>query len=63
MKPETQESRNQPGACRRQAAAPMLIPQRAGDPPDVDLKALLASAPLDGIDLDRASDFGRDIDL
>jgi hypothetical protein len=29
----------------------------------VSLKALLASAPLEGIDLDRRHDFGRDVDL
>jgi hypothetical protein len=29
----------------------------------VGLKALLAAAPLDGIDLDRAPDKGREIDL
>ncbi len=28
-----------------------------------DLKALLASAPLEGIDLTRPRDFGRDVDL
>lgn len=27
------------------------------------LKALLASAPLDGIELDRVQDFGREVDL
>jgi hypothetical protein len=27
------------------------------------LKALLAAAPLDGIDLTREQDFGRDVDL
>jgi hypothetical protein len=30
---------------------------------DVDLKALLASAPLDGIDLDRSRDLGRPLAL
>jgi hypothetical protein len=47
----------------RQAAARMLLRQRFAEPPRVSLKALLASAPLDGIDLDRRRDFGRDIDL
>jgi hypothetical protein len=47
----------------RQGAARALIRQRLVEPANVSLKALLASAPLDGIDLDRASDFGRDIDL
>ena len=31
--------------------------------PVSDLKALLASAPLDGIDLERRRDLGREIDL
>ena len=30
---------------------------------NVDLKALLFSAPLEGIDLERPRDFGREIDL
>jgi hypothetical protein len=37
--------------------------QRFVEPPKVSLKALLASAPLDGIDLDRGHDLGRDVDL
>jgi len=32
-------------------------------PPKVSLKALLAAAPLDGINLDRGHDVGRDVDL
>lgn len=32
-------------------------------PTATDLKALLMSAPLDGIDLDRPRDMGRDVDL
>lgn len=28
-----------------------------------DLKALLAAAPLDGVDLERSRDFGREIDF
>ena len=47
----------------RQVAARMLIRQRFGPLPMVDLKALLASAPLDDIDLDRDRDVGRDVDL
>ncbi len=47
----------------RQAEARALLRQRFAAPPKVDLKALLASAPLDGIDLERNRDFGRDIDL
>ncbi len=47
----------------RQAEARRLLQQRFLEPAKVDLKALLASAPLDGIDLDRSPDPGRDIDL
>jgi len=47
----------------RQAAARTLLRQRFVEPPKVSLKALLASAPLDGIDLDRGRDAGRDVDL
>lgn len=47
----------------RQAEARRLLRQRFVEPPKVSLKALLASAPLDGIDLDRSPDLGRDLDL
>ncbi len=47
----------------RQAAARMLLRQRFAEPPKVSLKALLASAPLDGIDLVRDLDLGRDVEL
>jgi hypothetical protein len=47
----------------RQASARALLRQRFVEPTTLSLKALLASAPLDGIDLDRGHDFGRDIDL
>lgn len=47
----------------RQAEARKLLRQRFAVPPNVSLKALLASAPLDGIDLTRRRDFGRDVDL
>ncbi len=47
----------------RQAEARQLLRQRFAEPPRVSLKALLASAPLDGIDLERSRDPGRDIDL
>ena len=47
----------------RQDAARALIRQRFGAPPPVGLKALLASAPLDDIDLERDRDVGRDVDL
>lgn len=48
-----------PRVRRRRA----LLRQRFAEPSHVSLKALLASAPLDGIALDRSADPGRDIDL
>ncbi len=47
----------------RQAEARRLIEQRLLKPPKMSLKGLLAAAPLDGIDLDRNADPGRDVDL
>jgi hypothetical protein len=47
----------------RQATARTLLRQRFAEPARVSLKALLAAAPLDGIDLDRSHDLGRDVDL
>ena len=47
----------------RQGQARKLLRQGLSEPPRVSLKALLASAPLDGIDLDRSRDPGRDVDL
>jgi hypothetical protein len=47
----------------RQAETRRLLQQRFVESPSVSLKALLASAPLDGIDLDRSPDPGRDVDL
>jgi hypothetical protein len=47
----------------RRVAARMLLRQRFVEPPQVSLKELLASAPLDGIDLDRGPDLGREVDL
>ena len=47
----------------RQAEARKLLRQRFVEPTRMSLKALLASAPLDGIDLDRGRDLGRDVDL
>jgi hypothetical protein len=47
----------------RQAEARLLLRQRFAEPRKVSLKALLASAPLDGIDLDRDEHFGRQVDL
>lgn len=47
----------------RQDAARMLLRKRFVGSPRVSLKALLAAAPLDGIDLERDRDPGRDVDL
>ena len=47
----------------REAAARRLLQQGFVEPPKLNLKALLASAPLDGIDLTRGHDLGRDVDL
>lgn len=47
----------------RQAEARRLLQQRFVEPAKVDLKALLASAPLEGIDLKRSPDPGRDVGL
>jgi hypothetical protein len=46
-----------------QTEARRLLRQRFGEPPKVSLKALLASAPLEGIDLDRSRAPGRDVEL
>ena len=40
-----------------------MLRQRFVEPVGMGLKALLASAPLDGIDLERSGDAGRDVDL
>ena len=47
----------------RQAVARTLLREHFVEPPKVSLKALLAAAPLDGIDLERDRSPGRDIDL
>ena len=47
----------------RHAEVRNLLQQRLTEPPRTSLKALLASAPLEGIDLDRKPDLGRDVDL
>ena len=47
----------------RQSEARRLLRQRFVEPAKPNLKALLASAPLDGIDLERRRDVGRDVDL
>ncbi|WP_158324539.1 hypothetical protein [Bradyrhizobium cosmicum] len=40
-----------------------LFRQRFAEPLPISLRALLASAPLDGITLDRNPDPGREVDL
>ena len=40
-----------------------LLRQRFGGPEGKSLKALLVAAPLDGIELDRSSDPGREVEL
>ncbi len=47
----------------REVEARELLRERFAPQPPVDLKALLAAAPLDGIDLERQDDFGRPADL
>jgi hypothetical protein len=47
----------------RAVEARALLRHRFGQAPAKGLKALLASAPLEGIDLDRSRDTGRDVDL
>ena len=47
----------------REAEARSLLRARFATPRLVGLKALLASAPLDGIELERPRDLGRTVDL
>ncbi len=47
----------------READARRLLSAHFGAPDAVGLKALLASAPLEGIELDRPRDLGRPVDL
>ena len=47
----------------REAEARKLLRQNFAGPPKANLKALLASAPLYGIELDRGRDLGRNVDL
>ena len=46
-----------------QAEARRLLRQRFAEPTKLGLKALLASAPLDGIEFERSRDLGRKVDL
>lgn len=47
----------------RGTKARALLKQQFGVPPTEGLKALLAAAPIDGIDLERRRDTGRKVDL
>jgi hypothetical protein len=47
----------------REKEARMILRERFGKDQARGLKALLASAPLEGIDLGRERDLGRDVDL
>ncbi|MBF0268861.1 MAG: hypothetical protein HQL44_09730 [Alphaproteobacteria bacterium] len=47
----------------RESEARALLRERFGTGKARGLKALLASAPLEGIELERDRDFGRDVDL
>ena len=47
----------------RGGSARALLRERFGAPAARGFKELLASCPLDGLDLTRPRDFGRDIDL
>lgn len=47
----------------RQADARLFLRRRFAAPGKPSLKELLASAPLEGIDLDRAVELGREVDL
>jgi len=50
-------------ALSRQAAVRTPLQRGFAESAGPSLKALLASAPLNGIDLDRSQDLGRDVDL
>jgi len=47
----------------REAETRALLRERFGPGPAKGLKALLASAPLEGIDLSRERDLGRNVEL
>lgn len=51
------------GDPERENEARALLRERFGTGRTTGLKALLAAAPLEGIDLTRDRDFGRDVDL
>ena len=47
----------------REAAARALLRERFAPASPLDLKALLTSAPLEGVDLERDRDMGRPVEL
>jgi hypothetical protein len=47
----------------REAETRALLRERFSPQPAIDLKALLAAAPLEGIDLERQDDLGRTVEL
>jgi len=51
------------GDPARESETRAILRERIVTPRSGGLKALLASAPLEGIDLDRPRDFGRDVSL
>ena len=51
------------GNPARQSETRAILRESIVTPRSGGLKALLASAPLEGIDLDRSRDFGRDVSL
>jgi len=51
------------GDPRRAPEARSLLKARFAEPALAGLKTLLASAPLDGIDIDRPRDLGRPVDV
>lgn len=51
------------GDPQRAAEARSLLKARFAKPPSAGLKALLASAPIEGIDVSRPGDLGRLVDL
>jgi hypothetical protein len=51
------------GDPQRETEARALLRERFGRGGAMGLKALLAAAPLEGIDLGRERDIGRDVDL
>jgi plasmid stability protein len=51
------------GDPAREAETRAILRERIATPRGGGLKALLAAAPLEGIDLDRPRDFGRDVSL